>query len=139
MPLTKIADGRHREVKRMLVIDLVVRCLFEDIGKIRVFKHKYATWLEQTLDPCHNRMKVRNVTQHVGTQHCIRLSMRRDDLLCEIVIKKATHRLNACVRGDTCNVRRWFDSQMANADLRKMLQQNSVVAANLNHEGIMRW
>src|SRR2546428_725820 len=73
MPLKKIADGRHGEIKRMLVIDLVVRRLVEYIAKIRIFKHEYATWLEQNLEPCNNRMKIWNVTQHVGTQNCIRL------------------------------------------------------------------
>src|SRR2546428_725821 len=57
MPLKQIADGRHGEIKRMLVIDLIVRRLVEYIAKIRIFKHEYATWLEQNLEPCNNRMQ----------------------------------------------------------------------------------
>ena len=87
MPLKKMADGRHREVKRMLVIDLVVRRLVEYIAKIRIFKHEYATWLEQNLNPCHNGMKIRNVTKHVGTQNCIRLSILGHDFACQIFVK----------------------------------------------------
>src|SRR3989442_12775894 len=139
MPLKKIADGRHGKVKRMLVIDLVVRRLLEYIAKIRVFKHEDPTWLEQNLDPCNNRMKVRNVTHHVGAQNCIRLSILGNDLACQIFIKISLERAKAFIAGDLCNVSRWFDSQMANADPRKMLQQDSVVATNLNHKWIMRW
>src|SRR5712692_11279913 len=139
MPLKKIADGRHGEVKRMLVIDLVVRRLFEYIAKIRIFKHEYAPWLEQSLDPCNNRMKIGNVTHHIGAQNRIRLSILGHDLACQIFIEISYLRSQAFIDGDLCNVTRWFDSQMANADLREMLQQDSVVAANLNHKWIMRW
>src|SRR2546427_7715938 len=122
----------------MLVIDLVVRHLLEYIAKVRIFEHEYATWLEQNLDPCNNRMKVRNVAHHVRTQNGIRLSILGHDLACQIFIKISLERMKAFIDGNLCNVGRWFDSQMTNSDLRKMLQQDSVVAANLHHKCIMR-
>src|SRR6266849_2590822 len=139
MPLKKMADGRDGEVKRMLVIDLVVRRLVEYIAKIRIFKHEYATWLEQNLDPCNNRMKIWNVTQHVGTENCIRLSVLSHNLACQIFIKISLERSKAFIDGDLCHVSRWFYSQMTNSELRKLLQQDSVVAADLHHKWIMRW
>src|SRR5438445_192516 len=105
MPLKKMADGRHREVKRMLVIDLVVRRLVEYIAKIRIFKHEYATWLEQNLDPCNNRMKIWNVTQHVGTKNCIRLSVLSHNLACQIFIKIPLERSEERRVGKECRSR----------------------------------
>src|SRR5215467_12399421 len=110
----------------MLIINLIVRKLFDDIGQIRILENQNSLRLEQDLQACSQRRQILNVTDTVGGQYDVRLAVVANNVPCSFLTEKSADRIDALIGGERCYVAAGLHSEMAHARECESLEQSPV-------------
>src|SRR2546425_3605186 len=130
-------NGCGGEDEHMLVINLVVRHFLDHVSEVRILENQYAVQLEQFSDASRHRRETWNMAHHIRRQYHVGMPALRHDTLRQVLVEELTDRLNALGTRDIGDVDRRLNSQVAISGFLQMPQHDSIVAADLDREGIM--